>query len=106
MVAKYGNTTSVGGPSASGAKRLNDLGAPRVIVTGTEPIGCIPSEIAQRGRNGECAVVLQQAAEIGLHFWDAFHPSDRANQLIVDQFMIGSNKAMNLSTILALDSRT
>ncbi|CAM8923180.1 hypothetical protein QQ045_023296 [Rhodiola kirilowii] len=161
--------------------RLYDLGARRVVVTGTGPIGCVPAEIAQRGRNGECAVELQQAAglfnpqliqiiqelnsELGSDvftsanafemsytfitnpaafgfvtskvaccgqgpyngiglctilsnlcpnrdlyaFWDAFHPSDRANQFIVDQFMIGSNKVMNpmnLSTILALDSRT
>uniref|UniRef100_A0A7N0ZQM9 Uncharacterized protein n=1 Tax=Kalanchoe fedtschenkoi TaxID=63787 RepID=A0A7N0ZQM9_KALFE len=161
--------------------RLYDLGARRVIVTGTGPIGCVPAEIAQRGRNGECAVELQQAAGlfnpqlvevlqelngqvgsdvfisanafemsytfitqpeafgfvtakvaccgqgpyngIGLctvfsnlcpnrdlyAFWDAFHPSDRANQFIVDQFMIGSSKVMNpmnLSTMLALDSRS
>ncbi|XWS36527.1 hypothetical protein CRYUN_Cryun20dG0092400 [Craigia yunnanensis] len=42
-------------------------------------------------------------------FWDGFHPSERANRLIVQQFMIGSTKymnPMNLSTIMAMDSRT
>jgi len=33
-------------------------------VTGTGPLGCVPSELAQRGRNGECAAELQQAAEL------------------------------------------
>lgn len=40
-------------------------------------------------------------------FWDAFHPSEKANRLIVQQIMSGTNKymnPMNLSTILALDS--
>ncbi|KAJ9179978.1 hypothetical protein P3X46_008287 [Hevea brasiliensis] len=42
-------------------------------------------------------------------FWDPFHPSERANRLIVQQILNGSTKymnPMNLSTILALDSRT
>jgi phospholipase/lecithinase/hemolysin len=42
-------------------------------------------------------------------FWDAFHPSERANRMIVDRFMIGSSEymhPMNLSTIMLLDSRT
>ncbi|XP_059665688.1 GDSL esterase/lipase At5g33370-like [Cornus florida] len=161
--------------------RLYDLGARRVLVTGTGPMGCVPAELAQRSRTGECAVDLQRAAALfnpqlveminGLNgelgsdifvaantaethydfisdpqaygfvtskiaccgqgpynglglctplsnlcpnrdlyaFWDPFHPSERANRLIVQQIMIGSTKymhPMNLSTILALDSRT
>ncbi|KAK7337973.1 hypothetical protein VNO77_18567 [Canavalia gladiata] len=161
--------------------RLYELGARRVLVTGTGPLGCVPAELAQRSRNGECAVDLQRAAalfnpqlvqlvnqlnaEIGSNifisanafamnmdfisnpqaygfvtskvaccgqgpyngiglctvasnlcpnrdvyaFWDPFHPSERANRLIVERFMIGSNKymnPMNLSTIMLLDSRT
>lgn len=42
-------------------------------------------------------------------FWDPFHPSERANRLIVDRFMTGSTQymnPMNLSTIIALDSTT
>lgn len=160
---------------------LYDLGARRVLVTGTGPLGCVPAELAQRSRNGECAVELQRAAslfnpqliqmvqginnEIGdnifvtvnameMHmnfindpqaygfvtskiaccgqgpynglglctplsnlcpnrdiyaFWDAFHPSERANRIIVQTILTGSDKymsPMNLSTIMALDSRT
>ncbi|RAL37045.1 hypothetical protein DM860_003967 [Cuscuta australis] len=44
--------------------RLYDLGARRVIVTGTGPLGCVPSELAQRSRNGECAAELQRAASL------------------------------------------
>ncbi|XP_027350877.1 GDSL esterase/lipase LTL1-like [Abrus precatorius] len=161
--------------------RLYELGARRVLVTGTGPLGCVPAELAQRSRNGECAVDLQRAsdlfnpqlvelvnqlnAEIGsvifisanafamnmdfisnpqaygfvtskvaccgqgpyngiglctpvsnlcsnrdaFAFWDPFHPSEKANRLIVERFMIGSSKymnPMNLSTIMLLDSRT
>ncbi|KAL8156760.1 hypothetical protein AgCh_001750 [Apium graveolens] len=41
-------------------------------------------------------------------FWDPFHPTERACRFIVRQMMIGSSKymsPMNLSTIMALDSR-
>ncbi|KAL8052230.1 hypothetical protein ABFX02_06G199300 [Erythranthe guttata] len=41
-------------------------------------------------------------------FWDAFHPSERANRMIVNQIFGGSTTymhPMNLSTIVALDSR-
>ncbi|ESW19227.1 hypothetical protein PHAVU_006G107100 [Phaseolus vulgaris] len=161
--------------------RLYELGARRVLVTGTGPLGCVPAELAQHSRNGECAAELQQASalfnpqlvqlvnqlnsEIGsvifvsanafesnmdfisnpqaygfitskvaccgqgrfngiglctpisnlcpnrdvFAFWDPFHPSERANRIIVDTFMIGDNKymnPMNLSTIMHLDSRT
>ncbi|KAL0382717.1 UNVERIFIED_CONTAM: GDSL esterase/lipase, partial [Sesamum calycinum] len=161
--------------------RLYELGARRVLVTGTGPLGCVPAELAMRGRNGQCSTELQQAAALfnpqltqmllalneqlgdnvfiaantqlthydfisnpqafgfvtskvaccgqgpfnGLGlctqlsnlcpnrdvyaFWDPFHPSERANRLIVQQIMSGSIEymnPMNLSTILALDSRT
>ncbi|KAI8556119.1 hypothetical protein RHMOL_Rhmol05G0227200 [Rhododendron molle] len=159
--------------------RLYELGARRVLVTGTGPMGCVPAELAQRSRTGECAVELMRAAalfnpqldqmlsginnEIGgqvfiaantrqmntdfisnpaaygfvtskvaccgqgpyngiglctplsnlcpnrdiYAFWDPFHPSERANRIIVSQILTGSSKymnPMNLSTILALDS--
>ncbi|KDO52499.1 hypothetical protein CISIN_1g017684mg [Citrus sinensis] len=161
--------------------RLYDLGARRVLVTGTGPLGCVPAERAMRGRNGQCAADLQRAADLynpqlvqlvkdlnsqygseifvavntgkmqynfisnprafgfttskvaccgqgpynGLGlctpasnlcpnravyaFWDPFHPSERANGFIVQEFMTGSTEymyPMNLSTIMALDSRT
>ncbi|XP_057801898.1 GDSL esterase/lipase At5g33370-like isoform X1 [Salvia miltiorrhiza] len=161
--------------------KLYDLGARRVLVTGTGPLGCVPAELAQRSRTGECSAELMRAAglfnpqlvqmldslnsEIGTHvfvaantqqmhmdfisdpqafgfvtskiaccgqgpyngiglcttlsnlcpnrdlyaFWDPFHPSERANRIIVQQILSGDTnymKPMNLSTILALDSRT
>ncbi|XP_050224661.1 GDSL esterase/lipase LTL1-like [Mercurialis annua] len=161
--------------------RTYELGARRVLVTGTGPLGCVPAELAMRSRNGECSVELQRAAGlfnpqlvqminevnaqigsdvfvaanayqmnmdfvsnpqaygfvtskiaccgqgpyngIGLctpasnlcpnreiyAFWDPFHPSERANRIIVQQILTGSNKymnPMNLSTIIKLDSRT
>ncbi|GAV69756.1 Lipase_GDSL domain-containing protein [Cephalotus follicularis] len=161
--------------------RLYDLGARRVLVTGTGPLGCVPAELAMRSRNGECSAELQRAAALynpqlaqmlqqlnnkygsdifiaantqqshtdfitnpqaygfttskiaccgqgpynGLGlctvasnlcpnrdvyaFWDPFHPSERANRLIVRQILNGNSRymnPMNLSTILALDSMT
>ncbi|KAH7543351.1 GDSL esterase/lipase At5g33370 [Ziziphus jujuba] len=161
--------------------RLYKLGARRVLVTGTGPMGCAPAELAMRSSNGECSAELQRAAALynpqldqmlkdlnrkvgrdvfistntqlmrnnfitnpqaygfstskiaccgqgpynGLGlctrlsnlcpnrelnaFWDAFHPSEKANRLIVQQIMTGSAdymNPMNLSTIMALDSRT
>nr|GLL20771.1 GDSL esterase/lipase At5g18430 [Ipomoea trifida] len=154
------------------------LGVRRALVTGTGPLGCVPAELAQRSRNGECAAELQRAAALynpqlnqmlqGLNrqlgrtvfiaantqqthndfvsnprafgfvtskvaccgqgpyngiglctalsnlcsnrdqyaFWDPFHPSEKANRLIVQQIMGGTTKymnPMNLSTILAMD---
>lgn len=45
-------------------QRLYDLGARRVLVTGTGPLGCVPAELAMRSRNGECAAELQRAATL------------------------------------------
>ncbi|KAG1354805.1 GDSL esterase/lipase LTL1 [Cocos nucifera] len=161
--------------------RLHELGARRVMVTGTGPLGCVPAELAERSRDGSCDPELQRAAalfnpqliqilnelnaELGsdiyisanafkMHmdyisdpaaygfatskiaccgqgpynglglctvasnlcsnrnlysFWDAYHPTEKANRIIVNQFMIGSSEymnPMNLSTILALDATT
>ncbi|KAF2287504.1 hypothetical protein GH714_001012 [Hevea brasiliensis] len=44
--------------------KLYDLGARRVLVTGTGPLGCVPAELATRGRNGQCDAELQRAALI------------------------------------------
>ncbi|KAL6646401.1 hypothetical protein ACP70R_018009 [Stipagrostis hirtigluma subsp. patula] len=161
-------------------RRLHALGARRVLVTGSGPLGCAPAELALRGsRAGECDAELQRAAalynprlvdmigklngEVGgdvfvavnayrMHmdfisdpaaygfatskvaccgqgpyngvglctaassvcpdrgvyaFWDNFHPTERANRIIVSQFMDGTPEYMhpfNLSTILAMDA--
>jgi len=40
-------------------------------------------------------------------YWDAFHPTERANRIIVSQFMHGSTdhiSPLNISTILAMDT--
>ncbi|XP_020584102.1 GDSL esterase/lipase LTL1-like [Phalaenopsis equestris] len=161
--------------------RIYELGARRVLVTGTGPLGCVPTELALRSRNGECDPELQRAGDlfntqllqtlrdlntnigtdvfiaanafkmhmdfitnpesygfetakvaccgqgayngVGLctiassvcpnrdtyAFWDQFHPSEKANRIIVSQFVTGSvdyMNPMNLSTILELDART
>jgi len=45
-------------------QRLYELGARRVLVTGTGPLGCVPAELAQRSSNGECSAELQRAASL------------------------------------------
>ncbi|KAF6994489.1 hypothetical protein CFC21_011180 [Triticum aestivum] len=159
--------------------RLYDMGARRVLVTGTGPLGCAPAELALRSRDGECDRDLMRAAELfnpqlsqaleelnarygdgtfiaansfrvhfdfisdpaaygfrtakeaccgqGPHngvglctavsrlcanrdqyvFWDSYHPTERANRIIVSQFMTGSLdyvSPLNLSTALHIDA--
>ncbi|KAG2654930.1 hypothetical protein PVAP13_1NG559000 [Panicum virgatum] len=56
---------------------------------------------------GLCTMVSNLCADRDTYvFWDAFHPTERANRLIVQQFMSGSTDyiaPMNLSTVLAVD---
>lgn len=60
-------------------QRLYELGARRVMVTGTGPLGCVPAELASSGSaNGECAPEAQQAAAI-------FNP-------LLDQMLQGLNR--------------
>lgn len=58
---------------------------------------------------GLCLPVSNLCPNRDLHaFWDPFHPTEKANKLVVEQIMSGSTKymkPMNLSTILALDAR-
>ncbi|XP_058002638.1 GDSL esterase/lipase At5g33370 isoform X3 [Hevea brasiliensis] len=44
--------------------KLYDLGARKVLVTGTGSLGCVPAELAMRSRNGQCAAELQRAASL------------------------------------------
>ncbi|KAL5211497.1 hypothetical protein ABZP36_022344 [Zizania latifolia] len=56
---------------------------------------------------GLCTIVSNLCADRDAYvFWDAFHPTERANRLIVQQFMDGSADyitPINLTTILKLD---
>jgi phospholipase/lecithinase/hemolysin len=45
-------------------QRLYELGARRVIVTGTGPLGCVPAELAQHSSDGECAAELNRAVDL------------------------------------------
>ncbi|GJU76266.1 GDSL esterase/lipase-like protein [Tanacetum coccineum] len=158
--------------------RLHKLGARKVLVTATGPLGCAPSIMALRSRNGECSSDLKNAADmfnpqvkamtqllnkklgsdvfisvdahniymdfisrpkhfgfdeahkaccgqgtyngLGLCtalsnlcpnrdkyvYWDGYHPTERANRLIVQEIFSGTKymTPMNLSTLIAIDS--
>ncbi|XP_050382570.1 GDSL esterase/lipase LTL1-like [Argentina anserina] len=85
------------------------------FVSNPEAFGFTTSKIACCGQGrfnglGLCTALSNVCPNRDIYaFWDAFHPSERANRLIVDKIMTGSTEymnPMNLSTILALDSRT
>ncbi|ONK57304.1 uncharacterized protein A4U43_C10F18690 [Asparagus officinalis] len=44
--------------------RLYDIGARRVLVTETGPLGCVPAALALRSPSGDCAVELIRAANL------------------------------------------
>jgi hypothetical protein len=53
-----------GSPPRACVQRLYELGARKVIVTGTGPIGCVPAELAMRSPNGECVAELMRAVTL------------------------------------------
>ncbi|KAL6208898.1 hypothetical protein ACLB2K_019841 [Fragaria x ananassa] len=77
-------------------------------------VGFVTSRVACCGQGpyngvGLCTPLSNLCSNRDVYaFWDPFHPSERANRLIVQTMMAGSSKymnPMNLSTIMAMDSR-
>ncbi|MBA0783219.1 hypothetical protein Gotri_000973 [Gossypium trilobum] len=94
--------------SANTQKMHNDF------VSDPQAFGFTTSEIACCGQGpynglGLCTQLSNLCPNRDLYaFWDPFHPSEKANKLIVEQIMTGSNEYMNptnLSTIIAFDSK-
>lgn len=86
------------------------------FVSNPQAYGFVTSKIACCGQGpyngiGLCTIISNLCPNRDLYaFWDPFHPSEKANRIIVQQILTGTNKymhPMNLSTMLALDkSRT
>lgn len=79
-------------------QRLYDLGPRRILVTGSGPLGCVPAELAQHSRNGECAAELMKAA--GLFNPQLVQMLDQLNQEIgSDVFVAANTNQMHLDFI-------
>ncbi|KAH7662770.1 GDSL lipase/esterase protein [Dioscorea alata] len=85
------------------------------FISNPRAYGFITSKIACCGQGpyngiGLCTIASNLCPDRNIFaFWDAFHPTERANRIIVRQILTGSPdymSPMNLSTILALDART
>ncbi|XVF57040.1 hypothetical protein PTKIN_Ptkin06aG0171000 [Pterospermum kingtungense] len=83
------------------------------FVSDPQAYGFTTSKIACCGQGpynglGLCTVLSNLCPNREIYaFWDPFHPSEKANKLIVQKVMTGSAKYMhpvNLSTVIALDS--
>lgn len=74
--------------------QIYDLGGRRVLVTGAGPLGCVPSELAQRGNNGQCSDKLQKAA--GLYDPQLTQMLNQLNsELGADIFVAANTNLMN-----------
>ncbi|KAL0005329.1 hypothetical protein SO802_012890 [Lithocarpus litseifolius] len=85
------------------------------FISNPQAYGFVTSKVACCGQGryngiGLCTPLSNLCPNRDLYvFWDAFHPTERACRLIVQTIMTGSTKymhPMNLSTIMALDSKT
>ncbi|OEL20549.1 GDSL esterase/lipase [Dichanthelium oligosanthes] len=58
---------------------------------------------------GLCTAASSLCGDRGKYvFWDPYHPTERANRIIVSQFVAGSLdyvSPMNLSTVFEMDAR-
>jgi len=79
-------------------QRLFDLGARRVLVTGTGPLGCIPAQLATRSLNGDCVNEIQQAAQIFNQLLLQM-TKDLNTQLGSDVFIVANAYQMNMNLI-------
>ncbi|ESW34639.1 hypothetical protein PHAVU_001G168200 [Phaseolus vulgaris] len=80
--------------------RLYELGARRVLVTGTGPLGCLPSQLATKSTDGECVPELQEAMKIFNPLLDNMIKdlnSQLGNQIFiaVNAFLINMNYITN-----------
>jgi phospholipase/lecithinase/hemolysin len=85
------------------------------IVMNPQNYGFVTSKIACCGQGpyngiGLCTIFSNMCSNRDAYvFWDAYHPTERANRIIVSQFMMSGSSEymypMNLSTILALDAQ-
>ncbi|CAL1382648.1 unnamed protein product [Linum trigynum] len=85
------------------------------FVTNPGAFGFATSKVACCGQGpynglGLCTPASNLCPNRNLYaFWDAFHPSEKANRIIVEQMFSGTAeymKPMNLTTIMQLDART
>ncbi|KAK7266820.1 hypothetical protein RIF29_19476 [Crotalaria pallida] len=85
------------------------------FISNPEAFGFTTSKVACCGQGpyngiGLCTAISNLCPNRDLYaFWDPFHPSEKANRIIVEEIMSGSQtymNPMNLSTILALDATT
>ncbi|KAL3838134.1 hypothetical protein ACJIZ3_022725 [Penstemon smallii] len=85
------------------------------FITNPQAFGFVTSKVACCGQGpynglGLCTRLSNLCPNRDLYaFWDPFHPSEKANRIIVNQIFSGSVEymnPMNLSTILTLDSQT
>ncbi|XP_071702382.1 GDSL esterase/lipase LTL1-like [Rutidosis leptorrhynchoides] len=83
------------------------------FISNPERYGFVTSKVACCGQGpyngiGICTKVSNLCADRNAYvFWDAFHLTERANRLVVQQILTGSTdfmSPMNLSTIMALDA--
>uniref|UniRef100_A0A2C9UTE9 GDSL esterase/lipase n=1 Tax=Manihot esculenta TaxID=3983 RepID=A0A2C9UTE9_MANES len=83
------------------------------IIIKPQEFGFVTSKVACCGQGlyngiGTCTVFSSLCSNRNEYvFWDSFHPTERANRIIVQQLMTASTKymnPMNLSTIMALDA--
>ncbi|GMP90489.1 hypothetical protein CsSME_00041595 [Camellia sinensis var. sinensis] len=83
------------------------------FISNPQAFGFVTSKVACCGQGpynglGVCTPASNLCPDRNVYaFWDPFHPTEKANRIIVQQMMTGSNRymnPMNLSTIMAMDS--